>query len=110
MGGLRGGISFEQREKNQALQIKVEMDAFSGEGDFGIYSSPMIYNGNANDSCNSDLVGSQIPNGNLTEKHGPFTFKMTLTNDKLKAYGRESLLGIYDIIEYQTSVILTNCF
>ena len=110
MGGLRGGILFEQREKNQALQIKVEMDAFSGEGDFGIYSSPMIYNGNANDSCNSDLVGSQIPNGNLTEKHGPFTFKMTLTNDKLKAYGRESLLGIYDIIEYQTSVILTNCF
>ena len=95
MGRLRGGIQFLQREKNQPLEIKVELDAFSEEGDFGIYSNPMIYNGNANDSCGSDAVGKLIANGNLTEKHGPFTFKMTLSNDRLKAYGRESILGMY---------------
>ena len=98
MGGLRGGILFVQKEKNQPLEIKVQMDTFSGHGDFGIYSNPMIYNQNAKDSCNSAVVGNQIPNGNLTEKHGPFTFKMTLTNDKLKAYGRDSILGKCDIV------------
>ena len=108
MGGLRGGILFLQREKNQPLEIKVEMDAFSGEGDFGIYSNPMIYHGNAKDSCNSDIVGSQVPNGNLTKKHGPFTFKMALTNDKLKAYGRESILGNYGGLEYFITLALAN--
>lgn len=93
MGGLRGAISFVQREKNQPVEIRVQLDVFSGEGDFGIYSNPMIYNGNAKDSCTPDIIGNQIPNGNLTEEHGPMTFKMTLTNNKIKAYGRDGILG-----------------
>ena len=108
MGGLRGRIQFLQREKNQSLEIKVELDAFPGEGTIGIYSNPMIYNGNANDSCGADVVGKQIPNGNLTEKHGPFTFNMTLTDDQLKAYGRESILGAYIILQYHATAALPN--
>ena len=98
MGGLRGAVLFIQREKNQVLEIRVQLDDFSGEGDFGIYSNPMIYNGNALDSCSADVVGSQIPNGNLTEKHGPLTFKMSVTNDQLKAYGKDGILGMFNAL------------
>lgn len=93
MGGIRGAIQFLQRNKTQMLEIKVQFDQFSGTADFGIYSSPMIYNGNAQDSCNSDIVGSMITNGNLTAEHGPMTYKMTVNNGKLKAYGRDGIYG-----------------
>eukprot|EP00795_Rhopilema_esculentum_P011986 gene11986-2569_t len=92
MGGLRGAIMFLQKEQNQPLDIKVQMDPFSGELGLGIYSYPMVYNGNAHDSCSSAQVGALISNGNLTEKHGPFTYKMAVTNTQLKAYGRDSIL------------------
>ena len=94
MGGLRGAIMFLQKEQNQRLEIKVQMDPFSGEFGLGIYSYPMVYNGNAQDSCSSGQIGALIPNGNLTEKHGPFTYKMAVTNTQLKAYGRDSVLGM----------------
>eukprot|EP00795_Rhopilema_esculentum_P011985 gene11985-2568_t len=109
MGGLRGAIMFLQKEQNQPLDIKVQMDPFSGELGLGIYSYPMVYNGNAHDSCSSAQVGALISNGNLTEKHGPFTYKMAVTNTQLKAYGRDSILGRTVVVRNRVTSIVIGC-
>ncbi len=85
---------FMQEKTTTPLSIKVQFDKLKVEGFWGIFANPVIFNAGPADSCASNIVGKLINHGNLTEKHSQFSYKASYSNDKLKAFGKQSILGV----------------